>query len=278
MAFAAHDGTHLACRLVGEGAPLVCLPGGPMQDSRYLADLGGLSAHRQLVLLDPRGTGRSAVPADTTSYRCDRLVGDVEALRVHLGLERVDLLAHSAGANLAALYVQRHPERVGKLALITPSLTAVGIAVTGEDRLSLARRRRGEPWFPVAFAALEAVVAGDGDAESFRAIAPFWYGRWDETAQSLRAAEEGRKNAEAAAAFGADGAFDAEVTRAALAGFTSPVLLLAGELDVNSPPGAVAEYAGLFPHGRVTVQTAAGHFPWLDDAEQFVSVTTSYLR
>jgi pimeloyl-ACP methyl ester carboxylesterase len=27
-------------------------------------------------------------------YRCDRLVDDVEALREHLGLTRIDLLAH----------------------------------------------------------------------------------------------------------------------------------------------------------------------------------------
>lgn len=53
---------------------------------------------RQLVLLDLRGTGDSAVPDDPATYRCDRQAADVEALRAHLGLERVDLLAHSAAA------------------------------------------------------------------------------------------------------------------------------------------------------------------------------------
>src|SRR4029450_2944157 len=43
--------------------PLVCLPGGPGRAADYLGDLGGLSAHRQLVLLDNRGTGASATPA-----------------------------------------------------------------------------------------------------------------------------------------------------------------------------------------------------------------------
>jgi len=57
---------------------VVCLPGGPMQDSKYLGDLGGLSARHQLILLDLRGTGASAIPEDTASYRCDHLVGDVE--------------------------------------------------------------------------------------------------------------------------------------------------------------------------------------------------------
>jgi pimeloyl-ACP methyl ester carboxylesterase len=134
-AFSAHDGTKLAYHVFGDGPPVVCLPGGPMQDSVYLGDLGGLSAHRQLIMLDPRGTGQSAIPEDAASYRCDRLVDDVDSLREHLGLDRMDLLAHSAGANLAALYVARQPERVGKLALITPSVVAVGITITGDGYL-----------------------------------------------------------------------------------------------------------------------------------------------
>ncbi|MGG8406225.1 alpha/beta fold hydrolase, partial [Streptomyces sp. 12297] len=126
--FTSYDGTKLGYSVFGDGSPVICLPGGPMQDSRYLGQLGGLTAHRQLIMLDPRGTGRSEVPADTASYRCDRLVDDVEALRTHLGLDRIDVLAHSAGTNLAVLYAARHPERVGRLALITPSAAAAGIA------------------------------------------------------------------------------------------------------------------------------------------------------
>ncbi|MFL6121677.1 alpha/beta fold hydrolase, partial [Actinophytocola sp.] len=87
--FTAGDGTRLAYHRTGEGAPLICVPGGPMQSSAYLADLGGVSP---LARLDPRGTGESATPADPATYRCDRQVDDVEALRVHLGLDRVDLL------------------------------------------------------------------------------------------------------------------------------------------------------------------------------------------
>ena len=70
--FCAADGTALAYHVHGEGAPLVCLPGGPMRESGYLGDLGGLSAHRQLVMLELRGTGKSAIPVDPASYRCDR--------------------------------------------------------------------------------------------------------------------------------------------------------------------------------------------------------------
>ncbi|WP_189192489.1 alpha/beta fold hydrolase [Streptomyces albiflavescens] len=273
--FSAHDGTELAYHVVGDGPPVICLPGGPMQDSGYIEDLGGLSAHRQLIMLDLRGTGRSATPEDPASYRCDRLVDDVEALREHLGLDRMHLLAHSAGTNLAVLYAARHPERVGGLALITPSVYAVGITITADVRRATALLRRDEPWFPAAFAALEAIVAGEATADSFQAVAPFWYGRWDETARAHRAAEDGHKNMEAAAVYGSEGAFAPETTRAALARFVSPVLVLAGEVDLNSPPSAVAELAELFPHFELVIQPGAGHFPWLDDADGFVAAVAA---
>ncbi|WKX72681.1 alpha/beta fold hydrolase [Streptomyces sp. XD-27] len=275
--FSAHDGTELAYHVSGHGAPVVCLPGGPMQASAYLDDLGGLSAHRQLITLDLRGTGRSATPRDAASYRCDRLVDDVEALREHLGLDRIDLLGHSAGANLAALYVGRHPQRVGRLALITPSVAAVGITVTGDVRRETALLRKDEPWFPAAFAALEAVMAGTAGADSRQAIAPFLYGRWDEAAQAHQAAGAEQRNNDAAAVFGAEGAFAPDATRAALARFGSPVLLLAGEVDLNSPPEAMAEFAELFPDAAFVMQPGAGHFPWLDDPARFVAAAADFL-
>jgi proline iminopeptidase len=275
--FTAQDGTELAYHVYGDGAPVVCLPGGPMQDSVYLGDLGGLPAQRKLVVMDLRGTGQSAMPEDAASYRCDRLVDDVERLREQLELDRMDLLAHSAGANLAALYVQRHPDRVGKLALITPSVMAVGIPITTDLRRDIARLRRDEPWLPTAFAALEAIIAGKATSDSAQAIAPFWYGRWDDRARAHRAAEDEQKNTEAAAIFGAEGAFDPKSTRAALAGLAAPVLVLAGEVDLNSPPRAMAEYAELFAHARLVIEPGAGHYPWLDDPDQFVATTAAFL-
>lgn len=275
--FPAHDGTMLAYHAVGDGPPVVCLPGGP-QASAYLGELGGLSAHHQLIMLDLRGTGRSATPDDPASGRCDRLVDDVEALREHLGLDRMDLLAHCAGANLAAQYAGGRPERVRRLVFVTPSVRAVGLPITGADRRETALLRADEPWFPAAFAALEAIVAGQGTDESWQAIAPFSHGRWDEAAQTQHAAGREQTNDEVVVAFGADGAFTPDATRAALARFAPPVLVVAGQVDLGAPPRVMAEFAGLFPHADLVVQPGAGHFPWLDDADRFVAAAAAFLQ
>ncbi|MGW2177510.1 alpha/beta fold hydrolase [Streptomyces sp. NPDC001732] len=275
--FHAYDGTELSYRLLGEGTPLICLPGGPMRAGEYLGDLGGLAARRRLVVLDLRGSGDSAVPDDPSTYRCDRLVDDVEALRVHLGEERIDLLAHSAAGNLAALYAARHPKRLRTLTLVTPGTLAVGIEATEQDWYEASELRRDEPWYPAARAALGDFLAGNAPDEVREAVAPLVYGRWDEAARAHAAAGPGQTNSGAAAFYYADEAFDPAATGAALAAVTAPVLVLAGEYDAGPTPDRAAELVAYFPNAEFVVQRGAAHFPWLDDPGAFVRTVEAFL-
>ncbi|MFF5933937.1 alpha/beta fold hydrolase [Streptomyces sp. NPDC012508] len=275
--FTTYDGTELAYDVRGVGEPLVCLPGGPMRDATYLGDLGGLDARRSLIVLHLRGTGAAAEPADPASYRCDRQVADVEALRLHLGLERVDLLGHSASGNLATLYAAAHPERVRSLVLVTPGTRAVGIDITDEEWDRATEVFAGEPWYAEARAALATIGADTPMPRAVEIIAPFAYGRWDEAARAHAAAGLTERNWDAAAAFHAPGAFDPGTTRAALAALTAPVLILAGEYDGGPTPARAAELAELFPHAEVVVQRGAGHFPWVDDAGAFARPVAAFL-
>src|SRR5262245_4407731 len=249
-----------------------------MQASTYLGDLGGLSAHRSVVLLDLRGTGESAFPADPASYRCDRLVDDVEALRRHLGRDRIDLLGHSAGGTLAVLHAARFPDRIDRLVLVAPSPLPVGMEIADSDRREVAERRRGQAWFPDAFAAFERIWSGNATGADWNAITPFTYGRWDATSKAHHARGASQKNAEAASVYYSAGAIDPAATRSALARLRARVLLIAGEYDVALPPKRAAEYAGLFGQGELAVQPGGGHYPWLDNPEWFVQTLTEFLR
>ncbi|MGW0881959.1 alpha/beta fold hydrolase [Streptomyces sp. NPDC002671] len=273
--FTAADGTRLAYHLRGTGEPLAVLPGGPMRASAYFGDLGGLTAHRRLALLDLRGTGESEAPADPATYRCDRMVEDVELWRAHMGLEHMDLLAHSAGGALAMLYVARYPHRVRRLVLITPNPSALGMRATPEDRLAAARLRADEPWFAEAFPAFRAWLAGDADFDD--AFLPFFYGRWDEAALAHTAAELEQTNEEAGERYFGEGAFTPDVTRAALAALAAPVLVHAGEVDGGPRPDLARRTAAAFPQAEVAVQPGAGHYPWLDDPQWFVHRVTAFL-
>jgi proline iminopeptidase len=275
--FASYDGTQIGYRVLGDGPPLVCLPGGPGRTCDYFGDLGGLSRSRQLIMADTRGTGESADASDPQSYRCDRLVGDVEALRAHLGLDRMDLLGHSAAGNLATLYAAGYPQRVQHLILLTPGLAAIGVEETDERFRAAIARRSGEPWYQTALAAVEKAEAGDESAENRRAFMPFLYGRWDGAAQAHVDAGISERNRPVRDGFGAEGAFHPATAREALGRLAAPVLVYAGELDASPTPETAAEGARLFPNTTVIVQPAAGHFPWLDEPAYFTAALSSFL-
>jgi proline iminopeptidase len=275
--FASYDGTRIGYATLGDGPPLVCLPGGPGRTREYLGDLGGLSRSRRLIQPDTRGSGQSADASDPLSYRCDRIVGDVEALRAHLGLDRMDLLAHSAAANLAVLYAARYPDRIRRLVLLTPGLRAVGLTLTeAEEETALALRRR-EPWYPAARQARRAAVAGRGSVETFRQWAPFYYGRWDAAAQAHATLGVGPRAAMIGVRYFGAGAFDPAATRAALARLTAPVLIYAGELDFTPTPQLAAQAVGLFRQAELVVQPGGAHMLWLDDPSALTATIARFL-
>jgi pimeloyl-ACP methyl ester carboxylesterase len=275
--FTSYDGTEIGYRVLGDGAPLVCVPGGPGRTAEYLGDLGGLDKSRQLILLDPRGVGLSADPADPATFRVDRLVNDVESLRVHLGLDRMDLLAHSAGAVLATLYAAAYPEHLSSLILVTPGLAAVDVDGTEEKFRAALERLAAEPWYPAALVAMEKIIAGDQSLEAFRASRPFYYGRWDEGARAHATIGVAERHMAARKGFFAGAAFDAPATRAALKKLTAPVLLYAGDLDPMVTPAVVRKAAPLFNDATVAVQPEAAHFPWVDDPAAFAGAVASFL-
>ena len=275
--FTSYDGTKLAFRRAGAGRPLVCLPGGPGRTPDYLGDLGGLGAWRELILPDTRGTGESAAPADPVTYRCDLLARDVEALRAELGLERFDLLGHSAGGSVALRYAGAYPERIGHLVLLSPGMGPLGLEVTDAQQQAAMRRRSGEPWYQEARAAAQAADAGDGSAETRLRYMPFFYGRWDDAARAHALVGFSERARAVQAGFYAPGGFDPPATRAGLARVTAPVMMYVGQAEIGPTPELAAEAAGLFPGRELTVQPGAGHYPWLDDPAWFTARLLDFL-
>ncbi len=276
--FASYDGTRLAVTEVGSGPPLLCLPGGPGRAAAYLEDLAGLSQSRTLLLLDARATGRSEVPADPATLRFDRLADDVEALREHRGLDRLDVLGHSAGCLVAQVWAARHPERVGRLVLVTPSDRLQG--GRREDVAQVRAARAGEPWYADAAEAQAALAdAPPAQAQALvRATRPFFYGRWDERTQAHAATADRQSNRRAELGFSA-GAEDLDPAPllAGLSAVAAPVLVVGGERDALTGVASVGRVAASFPHAAQVVLPRAGHFPWVDEPEAFRAAVEPFL-
>jgi proline iminopeptidase len=103
---------------IGNGKPILVL-GGPWLGHAYLRGFDALSDQYRVIHHDPRGSGRTPL-GDPARAGLDGRIADIEGLRAALGIEKVNVVGHSFGATIGALYAAAHPDRVGALALCDP--------------------------------------------------------------------------------------------------------------------------------------------------------------
>lgn len=124
------DGSQVYWETCGnpDGKPAVMVHGGPGQgclpNMRRMFD----PQRYRAVLFDQRGCGRSTPHASdpAASMRCNttrHLVGDMERLREHLGIDQWLVTGGSWGTTLALIYAQRYPHRVPQIMLSAISTT-----------------------------------------------------------------------------------------------------------------------------------------------------------
>jgi len=99
------------------GKPVVFLHGGPgggiVSEYRQFHDP---NAYR-IVLFDQRGSGQSTPHASLEENTTWDLVGDIEKLREHLGIEKWQVFGGSWGSTLSLAYAETHPDCATELVL-----------------------------------------------------------------------------------------------------------------------------------------------------------------
>jgi pimeloyl-ACP methyl ester carboxylesterase len=105
----------------GSGEPIVMIPGLGATKAEFLPMAPALAPGFRTIAIDLPGFGDSDKPFPA-SYNARFFASWVEALLDALGLDRVHLLGHSMGGRVALEVGMRHPERIERLVLMTPSL------------------------------------------------------------------------------------------------------------------------------------------------------------
>ena len=248
-----------SCLGNASGRAVIILPGGPCRDPEYLGDFAGLGDDHSLVVLHPRGTPRSG--GLSRGWWAD--ADDVVALIDALGLDDVDLIAHSAGTRLALATAARFPHRVRSLALVTPP--ASWLTGTPSDVATIAVGRT-EPEVIEAIAALEQDDPRTEAEyrESFLRQAPASYARWTDSERAH--AQLGAVSLAAATAWFRDIPTDAPDRIRAM--HSPPTLVVGGDRDLLTGVQPVRDYAAALD-AELSFIADCGHYPWMEQPEAF---------
>jgi L-proline amide hydrolase len=153
----------------GDSTPLLLLHGGPGDTSEALEPYDDLSAAgRRVIRYDQIGCGRSTlrdVPHPHDMWGIPLFVNEIDNLRTALGLDRLHILGHSWGGQLALEYALTGATGIKSLTLQS-SLASLEEWVTESERLvaSLPERLR---------AAIAAHERGESNPEFHTAVKEF---------------------------------------------------------------------------------------------------------
>ncbi|WDZ84796.1 alpha/beta fold hydrolase [Micromonospora cathayae] len=249
---------------------LFVVPGGPGGDhSGFKPAYSPLSEKAQLVYFDHRGSGRSD-PAPPETYTMDDHVADLEALRQHLGLDRIGLLGISYGGMVSLSYAVRYPHRLSHLILV----------VTAPDHRFLKRAQetvaeRGTPAQQEVAARLfaGAFASADEMREYFETMGPLYSRRFDLSRERSR---QPIFSPEAInAAYGRD-LHTYDVT-GQLADITVPTQVIGARHDWICAPEFSEEIAAAIPGAQLRMFENSGHNVADDEYPAFIDVIRGFL-
>ena len=239
------------------------------QTAHYLSD------RFDCLLYDLRGFGRSPLPrpvpasVESLGYELEGYADDLNELLTYLGLKTVSINAHSAGASIAVLFLNRYPQRVQQAIL-----TCHGI-------------------FEYQAIAFKAFHFFGKYVVQFR---PDWLAKIPFVDQMFMArfltrpiAAQDRKEflddflmADYEAALGtiytSVSKHAAEIMPQEFKALAIPTLLISGECDQIIPARLGKNAAALSPLVQHVVMEKTGHFPMLEDEPTYCRVVDQFLN
>jgi proline iminopeptidase len=274
--------------------PVVLLHGGP-----GVADMAGDAAYfGQLTadgfdvwVYDQVGTGRSSRLADPRGYTIARGVADLEAIRQQFGADRMVLLGHSYGAEVAAAYLAARPDHVATVVFSSPGPLAPalddGSAANVHRRLPIGQKLRlyrllARPRMLLGWTLLQvnprAAHAFVGDAEMDA--------RNDRVYNASRAGTHCRDLSPGPELHGlglyalqfpqSAAALPWADPRPALARLATPALVIKGSCDYLSWKSGLA-YRQALPNAKLVYLHHAGHNAYQDQPALFLAVVRAFL-
>lgn len=264
--------------LVVDGASICFKPvaflihGGPGADhTSFKPTFSALSRKLQLVYFDHRGQGRSARGSKET-YTLDNNVEDMEALRQHLGLEKIVVIGSSYGGMVALTYAVRYPQNVSHLIVIA---TAAHSGFLERAKEILASKGTEEQK-----ASVQRLWDGNFENEEqlrqyFQVLGPMYSLRYDPIKSGIAWSRNILSIDAINVAFG--GFLRTYNILDQLHKITAPTLVIAGRYDWICAPEFSEEIAQAIPNADLRIFENSSHLIRADEPEALLDAIAGFL-
>jgi proline iminopeptidase len=252
--------------------PIFAVNGGPGLSHIYMVQNDvwqRIAQHRQVIFYDQRGTGASPLTNPSAAQTMDAQVADLDAVRSHLHLEKIDLCGDSFGGLLVIAYAAAHPEHVHQL-IISDGLPSWDSIVHLFPQVFPDKLEAQAAAAKASTASPEA-QAQQGLRDHFSMI---FYDRAKLDHYMANAPDLGFSPATAEAV----GTSTAHVDyTAALAKFNFPTLVINGRYDMNVAPLTAYRMYKAIPNAKLVLFEQSGHLPSYEEPDKYVQVLNDFL-
>ena len=260
----------------GSGTPLFVANGGPGFDHQYLLVSDAwdtLAKSRKIVMWDQRGTGRSGPLKPGQSCTLADQINDLDALRAHLGFDKIDLMGHSWGGFLAMAYAARYREHIVHL-IISDSA-----APRWSDTLFLFKdvypdvtAREDGFAFTADLNEKDSAAARESSTELYESMLFYSTEHRDEFAAKMANDKEYYEINRAVNHDVARFDLNPEIKK-----FRFPTLVMCGRFDMNVAPVIAYKIHQAIPGSKFVVFEKSGHMPFFEEPAKFVQVVNDFL-
>jgi pimeloyl-ACP methyl ester carboxylesterase len=253
----AGDGTQLAVHALGEGPPLLLIPGLGTDHHAFVWNIAQLAEHFECLVLDQRGVGLSE--ATPGPYSMELLADDAASVVRHLTPSGAFVFGVSMGGMVAQHLAVRHPHLVEMLVLgctgpggrmavrADPEVTRRLLGADAKDPAS-AYRIACSVLYESGWAAAHPEVIED--AVEWRAGHPVRPGVFQAHWQAIRHHDSGP----------------------VLGQITAPTLILQGTADLVMPPGNAEALRGGISGSELAHLEGRGHMFFQEDPAKTLSL------
>jgi len=264
----------------GRGTRLLIVhPGGPGLTAEYLRPFLQLGDRaRRVVLVHPRGVGRSFRPRSPSAYTLGAMARDLDEIRRAFRVERIDLLGFSAGGFVALEYARRYGSHLTSLLLCGTAGSADdlraanramrrGLAPSVRGRLR--RFERARSFDSPEYTALVEEIERPYQSRYLRKPSP------DLAASRLEPHVYRAMMTRTGNEFVVDGTLATWDAGPSLGGIRAPTLVLVGADDFLAP--ASRRLAQRIPRARLVVLERASHLAHLERPREYLATLRAFL-